>query len=195
MDEKEFAALLSGFSDPGKVFSELAGKQSLVLVKGAALNESSLALVNAALAQGHSGAYLSLNESFKSLADSIQAKSNARLYFVDCVSTLTGMTFLEKERCIMVNGPASLTELSLAVSMALKKCVPDPSAEAKRFLAFNSVNHFLVYNGNSGVAFLRKLLIRLRASNVTGLFMAAKEAESNPRMAPVLSSFENVVRL
>jgi len=153
--------------------------------------------VQAGRAAGFGGVYLSLNESFKSLADSLGPGTKAGpdaeappLHFIDCVSTLTGLVFLEKERCIQVNGPTSLTELSLAISMALKK-----TATGNRFLAFNAVNHFLVYNGKDGVSFLRKLLIKLRASNITGLFLAARETQAQPRMQAVIQSFDTVVRL
>ncbi len=195
MEEKEFTDLLYGRRDLNSVFAELAGKQALLLVKGETLNQFGLSLVQAGRAAGSGGVYLSLNESFKSLADSflLETKANTEvppLYFIDCVSTLTGLVFLEKERCIQVNGPTSLTELSLAISMALKK-----TAAGNRFLAFNAVNHFLVYNGKDGVSFLRKLLIKLRASNITGLFLAAREAQAQPRMQAVIQSFDTVVRL
>ena len=123
MDEKEFESLLYGYKNTGALFSELKGKQALLFVKGQALNEFALGLANAGTAAGYSGAYLSLNESFKSLADSFRqpATVGTQTYFIDCVSSTAGFSVLEKERCILVSSPTSLTELSLAITLALKK--------------------------------------------------------------------------
>ena len=197
MDEKEFVSLLYGVKNPEAIFLELAGKQSLVFIKADAVNELSAGLVHAALARGFSGVYLSLNESFKYVAPLFApAQPKAELYYIDCVSSLAGPSLLEKEKCILVSGPTSLMELGVAIAMGLKKTEGTQAAGlGNRFLVFNSVNNFLIYNGRAGMSFLRKLLIKLKVSNITGLFLASKEAESNPKVSYIVNSFEHVVRL
>jgi KaiC/GvpD/RAD55 family RecA-like ATPase len=136
------------------------------------------------------GIYITLNTGYSKATDTMKKKGidTAKLFFVDAVSKSTGKT-IKSDNCSLVEGPQSLTELSMAIATT--------AASGKySFLVMDSINVLLLYNDlKTTEKFSHYLISRMRSINMGAIILSVQD-ETVDKMISTVSQFcDGIVRL
>lgn len=148
------------------ILKELDEHQSVLLLVGGR-DYGEAVLEAARQLSGKRVCYVTLNKTYRALDESLAAKGvdTRAFFFIDAILPTLAAETPKDERCAFVTSPASLTELSIAISSALGK--------GYEYLVFDSLTNLLVYEGKAPVAkFLSGLVNKIRRSTTRAVFLA-----------------------
>ena len=115
--------------------------------------------------------YVTLNKAAENLEKSFKFHKlpTDKLFFIDAVSRGIGQK-TEKENAIFVSSPAALTELSLAITQALKLGVFD-------VVLFDSLSTLNIYQtkGRANQRFTSSIINKIKSSKKKGVFTCLEE--------------------
>lgn len=131
--------------------------------------------------------YVTLNDPSDSIISKL-GKDSKRVYFIDCV-TSTVKKPADREGVIYVSSPRALTEISIALKKAIDGFKMD-------FVIFDSVSALLVYEKSlSAMKFVHNMVLMLRESNMSVVFVILKEDVSEELMKDLSMFVDKVVEL
>jgi len=135
-----------------------------------------------------SGVVISLNEPYSETLEIVdKAVFERNMVYVDCASALTRMPTPVKKHNVIVVNPVTLSDISIAISEALKKIESVNVAESKMFIVFNSITALLIYYGQDDILkFLHALGIKINQLGVTALFLVV-EQDTGKELVKMLS--------
>ncbi len=120
--------------------------------------------------------YLTVEESFKN------SGILEKIRFVDCASTIAGVTPSGGERLVVIRSPADLTEITINITKSIDRIA------GKRFLIFDSLTTLLIYSKLSVLTqFAHSLGLIMKAKQVTCFFLAVDQ-EATKEMLSFLST-------
>ncbi len=129
------------------------------------------------------GIYISLNASSKEILDMVKKEGldASKLFVIDGISGKNLESNKEK-RCVCIDGPNSLTELSLSITDITNK-------NKVGFLIFDSLSTMLIYNNPTIIeTFMHYMVNKLNALNITGVILTISEEASN-KIVPMIQQF------
>ncbi len=166
----------------------LAKKICLVVSRHQDYNEVNTTLIKyLTLTLKLKGIYIALNSRYVDTVQEIRALKIPAdsLCYIDAVTNQSGMEE-DSRSCVYIQGPDSLTELSLAVHELTKLM-------NAQFVFLDSVTTLLTYNtAETTERFMHYFLNKVRTSEMTGVVISLDEEKSN-KLIPVLSQISDVV--
>lgn len=131
--------------------------------------------------------------------DSMQLSANfkmngldpSRFFFIDCIAKKRDAK-TKAPNTIFISNPESLTEISLAISEAIK-LLP---REGKKTLILDSLNSLLVYNNNTLVSKFSNFLVNnLRAHQINGIFIVIETKMHSDLIAQIGSACDEIKKI
>jgi hypothetical protein len=120
--------------------------------------------------------YLTVEDSFRNLG------ILDKIVFVDCASRLAGSNPSLRERDVLIQSPADLTELTIGITRSIDRL------GEKRFLIFDSLTTLLIYSRLSSLTqFAHSLGLIMKAKKVTCFFLAVDQ-DATKEMLSFLST-------
>ena len=169
----------------------IGGKRSICrnfIIRGLKLGEGCIvSCTNKTAEQEH--------EEFRRIlgSDADRLLNEGRLAYIDLFSAAIGLPLEEKQYIKRVPSPSDLTSYNVALRELLLSM---RRRELKMRLVFDSVSTLLLYNPFQMVSrFLHILFGRLRAMNVTSLFLLDEEAHEKSVVATVIGMCNGVLRV
>ena len=131
------------------------------------------------------GIYITLNTPYKQLL--VDLKSHridiSRLYFIDGISK-TGGKIINSDNCTFLEGPQSLTELSIAITTAC-------NTKSFDFLFFDSLSTITMYNDlKTSEKFSQYIINKLRNLDINAIIISLNE-KGSLEVISVVSQFCN----
>ena len=131
------------------------------------------------------GIYITLNTPYKQLL--VDLKSHgidiSRLYFIDGISK-TGGKIINSDNCTFLEGPQSLTELSIAITTAC-------NTKSFDFLFFDSLSTITMYNDlKTSEKFSQYIINKLRNLDINAIIISLNE-KGSLEVINVVSQFCN----
>lgn len=130
---------------------------------------------------GKQGVFVSVNKPYSTVKEELERSATLdKIVFVDCASRLAGLS-PAGEKLVLINNPADLVEISVAISNALERL------GTEGFLVFDSPFSLLIYNPEESLTkFVHTLSLRLKSAKFTGIFLGV-EQEAVRKMMKFLS--------
>lgn len=132
------------------------------------------------------GVYVSLNKPVTVLHDTF-TKSNVNtemIVFIDAISKMSNLSLKSCENCFYLRSPKDLSDISIAISEALKSI-----NTKKKFVFFDSLNTLLLYSNENLVArFFHFLIGKIRIMGANGFIISLKKGV-NKKLITELSQF------
>ncbi|PIN85674.1 MAG: hypothetical protein COV47_00970 [Candidatus Diapherotrites archaeon CG11_big_fil_rev_8_21_14_0_20_37_9] len=122
---------------------------------------------------GETVLYLTLNKTAKAIKEIFEKNKvkTDNFLFIDCI-TKSVLSARNTEDCIFVSHPTAFTEISIAISKAMKK--------GYNFFIMDSLTNLLVYeNQNTVSKFVSSISTRVKTIDGTGIIYAMKSAEQD----------------
>ncbi|OYT53620.1 MAG: hypothetical protein B6U72_05325 [Candidatus Altiarchaeales archaeon ex4484_2] len=129
------------------------------------------------------GIYTSTNRSCERIRDSLKENriNHGNLFFVDTVSKPSGLDVEDTEKCVYVDDPRNLVNLSIKVSGLVSEDIS--------FLIFDSLSGLLLYNGERNVEkFIHSFCSEIRSWNLKGVLLSVKDS-FKPDVLTTISGF------
>ena len=153
-------------------------------------SQANLALLRHLIEELHQGLYVSLNKPYETLHEELK-QSNldpSAIYCIDCVSKETGK-FSNSEKCLCLEDPSSLTELSVLTANLLDD-------RKIRFIILDSLSTLLLYNDAKEVEkFLHGLFNKTRKSNASIIITSPKEKSKEDLFAEITQFCDKEIEL
>jgi len=159
--KKEFKALKSNF---------------LVLLDTHAENYFEAVMEIAGLmSEEKTGVYVTASRPYRFISSEMQRRNinTDNILFLDCISAMAGEHSSGNEKCIFVENPAALEEISMHINSLTSRIKSD-----EKFLIMDSVSTLLIYNSTNSVKEFSMFLInKMRLEGLNGmLVIIEKEA-------------------
>ncbi len=139
---------------------------------------------------GPDGSFVDLNMGYSSILPHFKegGLDPLRMSFIDGVSKQSGRAPVAKN-CVCIDGPESLTELSIAVSSVA-------ASQKSRYMVLDSANTLLMYN-NPGLTqrFLRSMSSRVRSLSLHGFFLVVDEPDAAPLIQAASQFVDKCIRV
>lgn len=144
------------------------------------------------LMDGNFGLYITVNHPYSSLKE-IFAKNRVninQMFFIDCVTKRVEENPEENERCVYVESPNNLTDISISIIEALE------AIKGKKFLFLDSLSTLLIYNSVGSLAkFSHFLISKIKLLKVTGIFISGKEKMEKNLLKQISQFCDRTIRL
>lgn len=132
--------------------------------------------------------YVTVNDPYKTLVDSIAPDVNSEIFWIDCVTSEVKTPKPEKN-VVFVSSPHALTEISIAVKKVLEK-------GGMEFFIFDSISAMLVYEKPPNVLkFVHGLVLAFREADLNASFVILGEDVSEEVMKDLAMFVDKVVEL
>jgi len=132
------------------------------------------------------GVFISISRSYERLKNTFK-KGNInidRLFFVDVVSKIVGLNVEDSDRCIFIEDPTNLVDISVNVQKLLCNI-----NNKNKFLVFDSISGLLLYNKPISIErFIHSFCCKMRSWNITGIIISIK-GELKEDMITTISGF------
>jgi len=148
------------------------GEVILVISKPEKILDSCLDTVKQ-LSKDHTGIYVSINKPSKVILKHLEDKkiSSNNLYFIE---TYPNEVRDKIKNCVVIDSPANLTEISLAIKQFSNSIPP----EAKKYAIIDSLSTLLVYNSKQTLLkFAHFLINEFELNNVKGVFFTTNSKD------------------
>jgi hypothetical protein len=158
----------------------------LVISKAEGMTGNTSKIVKSLQKDHDAGVIITVNQPYPVL-EKILEKNGVKtdsLYFIDCISKTAGGGSEKSKKCLYVNSPSDLTELSIAIMQALESF-----GDKKKFVFIDSLATFLMYNSAGTLSkFSHFLITKISLMDVSGIFMSVEE-EMDEKLINELKSF------
>ena len=116
------------------------------------------------------GVYITISRPYSYLSKVLKERgiNTKNLLFIDCISCMAGEMPGERERCIFIESPTSLEEITMYIDRLFEQVkTPD------KFLFLDSLSTLLIYNSlRSAEEFSHYLINKLRLRGMGGIFIS-----------------------
>tara|TARA_Y100000310_G_scaffold203351_1_gene203577 strand:- start:8195 stop:8746 length:552 start_codon:yes stop_codon:yes gene_type:complete len=140
-----------------------------------------------------SGGYVSVSKPYSSILNSLKNKeiSTDNIQFIDCISKGLGGEICKGDKCVLVESPAHLTELGIALHDYFTS-----TGEKNRFVYIDSISSLLIHNNmDSILKFVHSVTGKMRVFGFNGIILSQHE-ESDQKLTSQLSQFcDKVIHL
>jgi hypothetical protein len=171
---------------------KLDGKKTVLLISDAGtLQENTIDMVEFLVKKRKaSGLYVSLNKPYTTIKESLKdRKIDEKLFFIDTMGR-TDDKLKRKEDVLIVQNPADLTTIALAIGAFSKE------VKGKKFLIIDALSTLLIYNNLETIAKFIQSLSRLSdiEKDILMVFSTAgyKEDSLIPKIIPF---FDKVIKI
>jgi len=176
-----------------KIDSVKDGEIVLFVSKAQNLLANDLSILKAIIKKVDQGVYITINQPYASLQKILANNkiNTQKLFFIDLISSTVSARPEKTERCLFVNSPTGLTDLSIAIEQLLE-IMPGE----KTFLFIDNLTAFLIYNQLDVTSkFIHFLVNKMRIKNILGVIMSIEE-EMGVQLINTISGFcDKVIKL
>ncbi len=131
------------------------------------------------------GIYITVNKPYKTIVPYLEQKgiNTKKLFFIDLITSEISEATEKIDNCLFMESPKSLTDLSIALSEAVKSMPGD------KFIFLDTLSTLLVYNQLTTVTkFAHFLTSKMRQWDINGL-LVSMEKETDPNLQAQLAQF------
>ncbi|OYT27566.1 MAG: hypothetical protein B6U97_01090 [Candidatus Altiarchaeales archaeon ex4484_96] len=132
------------------------------------------------------GIYITTNKSAERIINQLDKRKikHENIIFIDTVSKSAGLEVEDNPKCIYVNDPRSLVDLSIKTSNLVSN-----KRLSGGFIFFDSLSGLLLYNKERGVEkFTHSFCGKIRSWKLTGVILAVKDS-INPDVLTTITGF------
>jgi KaiC/GvpD/RAD55 family RecA-like ATPase len=140
----------------------------LVLARGENLQEANLDIVNELTGGNKPCLYVTVNQPYRRMVQLLKKRGMdpGKFFFIDCITKMSGGRKEEAENVLYIDSPGNLTELSIAISQALKAMKGD------KILFVDALSTLMIYNKpNAFSKFAHYAMTNVKSNSVLGIFM------------------------
>lgn len=162
-----------------------AGKLILLMLVGNRA-DASRSVLKTVVGKGLGGVYVTIAEPYSSLVKKLEQDkiSLEKVTFLDAITIMISGTIEKTGKCIYVNSPKHLTDLSIALDNAISSM-----KEEKKFVLVDSLGVLMIHNDPQNIQkFIHFFTAKMRALNAYS-FLISMEQEIDPKTLTVLSTF------
>jgi len=148
--------------------------------------DASKSMLKTSVAKGLGGVYVTIAEPYSSIVKKLELEkiNLEKVLFLDAITVMISGAVEKTGKCIYVNSPKHLTDMSIALDNAISSM-----KEEKKFVLFDSLGALLIHNDLPNIQkFVHFFTAKMRALNVYS-FLISLENEIDPKTLTVLSTF------
>lgn len=135
--------------------------------------------------KGYYGIYVTVNRPYSTLFQFLKDKKIKveRIFFIDCITKLTGEKVKLTKNCLYLSSPQNLTELGIALSQATSAM----GKQKNRFLFLDSLSTMAIYNSLQTLArFSHFLTTKIRVCKLKAGIIISLEKEVDKKLLSVM---------
>lgn len=136
-----------------------------------------------------SGIYITVNRPYENISSLLDTNkvNTSNLFFIDAITKTINIASRRTEHCLYISSAESLTELSIAVSEAVKVI------HGEKFLFLDSLSTLLMYNSSGTITkFAHFLTTKIREWGIKGVLVSL-EKETDEKLISQLTQFVDKV--
>lgn len=138
------------------------------------------------------GLYITVNRPYSSLREILKRNGVDidRIFFIDCITTTVKGSPKEDERCIYIDSPNSLTDISISITEALE------AIKGKKFLFMDTLSTLLIYNSSGSLAkFSHFLISKIKLLKLTGIFISVEDEMDKSLLKQISQFCDKTIRI
>ncbi len=176
-----------------KLYKTVEGSVNLITIYPERYTETIPKLLNILIEDEKMfGIYVSLNKPYKSLVEILKKEKvdASKLLIIDMISG-TPEKRTDHKRCIYVDSPQNLTDLSITLSEAISAL-----EERKKFVIIDSLSTFTLYNQDDPVIkFVHFLVTKMQVKNIKLILLTSKGDLSTELISTIAQFADNVTTI
>jgi|TARA_Y100000310_G_scaffold144500_1_gene143755 hypothetical protein len=132
------------------------------------------------------GSYVSISKPHAYVINLLKTNgiSHNNIHFIDCITKSLGEKSTQAKKCVFVDSPAHLTDLSVAIHDFFKS-----SRNKNQFIYIDSLSSLRLHNNlNSVLRFVHNITGKMRIFGFSGLMLSLRE-DDDKRLMTELSQF------